>query len=146
MNETFEHMLVPYNGTSGSQKAFRKAVALARHIRAKVTVITCLEERTTFGLFKTRIDKQEYEKERSLVEQEHSQLASYASKYDVFPIFKITKSNIPSHSILEFAKNNDVDLIIMGRRKFVTRYEKIHHHTTIEDLSQNFHGGILILN
>ena len=29
MAKTFEHILVPYNGTTGSEKAFRKAISLA---------------------------------------------------------------------------------------------------------------------
>ena len=29
MTKTFEHILVPYNGATGSEKAFRKAISLA---------------------------------------------------------------------------------------------------------------------
>ena len=146
MTRVFEHILVPYNGTVGSQKAFKKAIALAQVTQSKVTVLTCLEERTTFGLFKTKVNKQEYEKERTMVEQEHSQLEKYAIKHQVSPIFKIEKSNIPSHSILEFAEDHEVDLIIMGKRKLATRYEKVHYYSTIEDVSKSFHGGLLILS
>ena len=45
--------MVPYNVTPGSQKAFKKAVALSETLQTKVTILTCLEECTTFGFFKT---------------------------------------------------------------------------------------------
>jgi len=54
MSKTFEQILVPYNGTTGSEKAFKKAISLASSINAKITIITCLEERNTFGFFKTK--------------------------------------------------------------------------------------------
>ena len=61
MSKNFENILVPYNGTAGSEKAFKKAISLAHSINAKITIITCLEERNTFGFFKTKTSKQEFE-------------------------------------------------------------------------------------
>ena len=63
MTKIFEHILVPYNGTAGSEKAFRKAISLAETIQAKIMLLTCLEERPTFGFFKTKASKREFEKE-----------------------------------------------------------------------------------
>ena len=36
MNETFEHLLVPYNGATGGEKAFRKSTSLAQSIHANL--------------------------------------------------------------------------------------------------------------
>ncbi|MDH5569082.1 MAG: universal stress protein [Nitrosopumilus sp.] len=146
MNVTFQHILVPYNGTSGSQKAFKKAVALAELTKSKITVLTCLEERSTFGLFKTKTNKKDFDNEYKLVTQEHVKLKKYSSQHGVSPGFKIIKSNVASHEILEFAEKNKIDLIIMGKKNFATRFEKTHYHSTIEDISKNFQGAILILN
>ncbi|HUU47835.1 MAG TPA: hypothetical protein VMW55_03530 [Nitrosopumilaceae archaeon] len=44
--------MVPYNVTPGSQKAFKKAVALSETLQTKVTILTCLEECPTFGFLK----------------------------------------------------------------------------------------------
>ena len=146
MRATFQHILVPYNGASGSQKAFKKAVALAELTKSKITVLTCLEERSTFGLFKTKTNKKDFDSEYKLVTQEHVKLKKYSSQYGVSPGFKIIKSTVASHEILEFAEKNKIDLIIMGKKKFVTRFEKTHYHSTIEDISKNFQGAVLILN
>ena len=146
MSATFQHMLVPYNGTSGSQKAFKKAVALAQLTTSKITILTCMEERSTFGLFKTKTNKQDFDDERKLVTEEHAKLKKYSEQNGVSPGFKIIKSNVASQDILEFAEKNNVDLIILGKKKFVTRFEKTHYHSTIEDISKSFQGAVLILN
>jgi len=57
MSKTFENILVPYDGTTSSHKAFRKTTFSASSIRVKVTVFTYLEEHPTFGFFKTKTSK-----------------------------------------------------------------------------------------
>ncbi|MDH3854334.1 MAG: universal stress protein [Nitrosopumilus sp.] len=145
MVRIFEHILIPYNGTSGSRKAFRKAVSLASSIQAKITVLTCLEERPTFGFFKTKTSKQEFEKERKLVENQHLELGKLAKKQNISFSSKIVKNGMASVKILEFAKQHDVDLIIMTKTKFSSRYEKQHYQSTIENVFRNAHCPILIL-
>jgi len=145
MTKLFEHILVPYNGCPGSQKAFKKAIGLSLLTKSKITVLTCVEDRATFGLFKTKTDKEEFDKEHKMIELEHNKLEKYATEHEIFPVFKITKSSIPANEILEFAKKHDVDLIIMGIKKRI-RYEQRHYPSTIEDVSKNFDRAILILN
>ena len=145
MNKNFEHVLVPYNGTSGSQKAFKKAIGLSQLINAKITVLTCLEERPTFGFFKTKTSKQEFEKERKLVEKQHSELEKLAKKQDISFNSKTVKNGLASLQILDFAKKHDVDLIIMTKTKLSSPYEKLHYQSTIENVFRNAHCSILIL-
>ena len=145
MIKTFEHILVPYNGTSGSEKAFRKAISLATLIQAKITILTCLEERQTFGFFKTKTSKQEFEKERKLVEKQHMKLEKFAKEHNISCDFKIAKNGLASIKILEFAKQHSVDLIITTRTKLVSNYEKQHYQSTVENMFRNAHCPILIL-
>ena len=145
MVRIFEHILIPYNGTPGSQKAFRKAVSLAPSINAKITVLTCLEERQTFGFFKTKTSKQEFEKESKLVEKQHMELEKLAKKHDIPFSSKIVKNGMASVKILEFAKQHDVDLIITTRTKLASHYEKQHYHSTVENMFRNAPCPILIL-
>lgn len=145
MNNSFKHILVPYNGTAGSKKAFRKAVTLASSIQAKITILTCLEERPTFGFFKTKTNKQEFEKERQLIEKQQLELEKFAKGHDVSCDSKIVKNGLASTKILEFARQHDVDLIITTKTKFSSRYEKQHYHSTVENMFRNAHCPILIL-
>ena len=145
MTKTFEHILVPYNGATSSKKAFRKAISLASSIRAKITVLTCLEERSTFGFFKTKTSKQEFEKERKLVEKQHLKLEKFAKEHNVSCGSKIVKNGLASTKILEFAKQHDVDLIITTKTKLSSHYEKQHYHSTVENIFRNAPCPILIL-
>ena len=42
MTKVFEHILVPFNGCPGSQKAFKKAIELSRLTKSKLTILTCM--------------------------------------------------------------------------------------------------------
>ena len=145
MNKIFKHILVPYNGTPGSQKAFKKAVALAENIQAKVTILTCLEERPTFGFFKTKTSRQEFEKESKLVEKQQIEMKNFAKEHIVSCDSKIIKNGIASTKILEFANQHNVDLIITTRTKLSSHYEKQHYHSTVENMFRNSPCPILIL-
>lgn len=145
MSLLFEHILIPYNGCTGSQKAFKKAITLAKLTKSKITILTCLESRSMFGLFKTKTSKQEFEEEHKLVSLEHAKLGKYAKKNDISLNFRIITNNIAHDAILEFAEKQNVDLIVMGMNKR-TRYEKIHFPSTMEYISKNFQGALLILN
>ncbi|QLH02437.1 universal stress protein [Nitrosopumilus cobalaminigenes] len=145
MMKTFEHILVPHNGTKNSETAFKKALALASLNNAKITVITCLEERNTFGFFKTKTSKQEFEKERKIVEKQHSKLEKIAKEYNISCSSKITKNELASTRILEFAKQHKVDLIVIKQTKISSRYEKQYHHSTVENIFRNASCPVLIL-
>ena len=143
--KSFEHILVPYNGTTGSEKAFKKAVGLAQLNDSKITVLTCLEERPTFGFFKTKTSKKEYEKEIKIVEKQHLELEKIAQKYNISFSSKTSKNGLASMQILDFAKKHEVDLIVMTKTKISSTYEKMHYHSTIENVFRNSHCPILIL-
>ena len=105
MTKTFEHILVPYNGTAGSEKAFRKAISLSETIQAKITILTCVEERQTFGFFKTKASKQEFEKECKIIEKQHLKLEKFAKEHDISCGSKIVKNGLALRPILkEMAK------------------------------------------
>ena len=145
MSSTFENILVPYNGTAGSEKAFKKAISLACSTSAKITIITCLEERNTFGFFKTKTSKREFEKETKAVEKQHQKLEKFAKDNDIPFSSKIVKNGLPSTRILEFAKQHKVDLIITTRTKMSSRMEKQHYQSTVENMFRNSPCPILIL-
>jgi len=145
VTRTFEHILVPYNGATGSEKAFRKAISLAHSIQAKITVLTCLEERPTFGFFKTKTSKQEFEKETKAVEKQHLKLEKFAKDHDISCSSKIVKNGLPSTRILEYAKQHKTDLIITTRTKLSSQIEKQHYQSTVENMFRNSPCPILIL-
>ena len=107
-----ESLSIPnsYNRDTESNKAFREALSLASSINAKITILTCLDECLTFGFFKTKTSKQEFEKECQLIEKQHQELEKLAKKQDTPFRSKIVKNGMTSIKILEFAKQHNVDL------------------------------------
>jgi len=104
-----------------------------------------LEERPTFGFFKIKTSKQEFEKERKIVEKQHQKLEKFAKEHGISCDTKIAKNGLPSTKILEFAKQHNADLIITTRTKLSSRYEKQHYHSTVENMFRNAPCPILIL-
>lgn len=145
MAKVFEHILVPYNGTAGSEKAFKKAISLTSSTNSKITVLTCIEERQTFGFFKTKTSKQEFEKERKLVEKQHQKLEKVCNDKELKFTSTITKNGLASERIVDYAKKHDVDLIITKRTKMISSYEKHSYHSTVENMFRLAPCPILIL-
>lgn len=144
---SFDNILFPYKGTTNEEKSFKKTMELASATGAKTTILTCLEERHTFGFFKTNTSRQEFEREYKLVKKEHARMKKYAEDYyNVSCRSKIIKNSRASVKILEFAKKHNMDLIAMTKTKFSSHYEKIHHHSTIENVYRNASCATMILN
>lgn len=140
----FTHILVPFNGTHESKKSFRKAVEIAKIHGARVTILTCIEERQTFGFFKTKTNKKEFEEEKRLVAVEHDDLSRLASKHGIKAYSKIVKSSLASSSIVDFAEVHGVDLIVMGRRRFPTVAQAKHHWSTLDNVFNNAPVPLLV--
>ena len=145
MTRIFQHILVPYNGVPCSKIAFKKAVALAQSIQAKITVFTCIEDCRTLGFFQTQASKQQFERERRWVEKQHAELREYADKHGIAISTKIVKNGSAAEKILQFADKHDVDLIIIGKKKKVSRHEKTYYQSTVESVFRNAYCPILIV-
>jgi nucleotide-binding universal stress UspA family protein len=105
-----------------------------------------LEEHSTFGFFKTKTSRQEFEKESKLVEKQYLEMKNFANKYGVSINSKIIKNGDVPEKILNFAEQHDVDLIIMGRKKFTTPNERMNYYSTVESVSRNADCSLLIVH
>lgn len=136
---------MPYNGTPESKKSFKKALKLAETFGAKITILTCIEERQTFGFFKTKTNKREYESEKRFAVTEHNELFNHASKHGVKTTSKIIKSPLASESILGYVDTHDIDLVIMSKRKLSSAAEKTHHWSTLDNVFKHIDKPLLLL-
>lgn len=142
----FKNILVPYNGTEGSHKAFDKAISLAAPLNAKITIFTCIEKRQLFSLFKSKAKNEDFEKERRVVEKQHMEMKTIAGKNKVDCNSKIVHGDHAADEILSFSEHQSIDLIIMNKTKFSSHKEKIHYQSTLEDVYRNASCPILTLN
>ncbi len=143
--KSYQNILVPFNGTPASHKAFRKAVSIAEASGADITILTCIEERPTFGFFKTKTSMSEFEKEKKIVEKQQAELDSYAAKKSINCKLKIIKHSMASQVILSYVRQHDIDLVVMGKNKITTVAERTVYHSTIENVFRNVRCSLLIV-
>ena len=137
--------MFPYKGTTTEEKTFKQTVKLASSIGAKVTVLTCLEERRTFGFFKTKTSQREFEREYNTAKNHHEHMKQYAKENNVTCNSKIFKDGLPSIKILEFAKKYNMELIILTKTTLSSHYERLHYHSTVENVSKNATCPVMVL-
>ncbi len=145
MIETFKNILVPYNGTEDSHKAFESAIALASPLQAKINIFTCIEKRQIFSLFQSKTKDNEFEKEKKIVEKQHSGMKTFAKENGVACSSKIVHEDHAADAILSFSDRQNIDLIIMSKTKFSSHKERMHYQSTLESVFRNATCPILTL-
>ena len=145
MQFSFKHILVPYDGTQSSKNAFQAALSIAKEHNSSLTVLTCLEEKSTFAFFQTKSDKKEYARIKKLAERHIKTLKAQAKENNVKFSSKITKSNLASDCIAHYAKENKITLIIMSKTKLTTKLEKRYYNSTVENVFRKNPCSLLII-
>jgi len=112
---TFKKILVPYDGSVSSLRAFNKAVELAKQHDSHIRVVSCLDISNLGGWYiDKRINKDIMRKAKKITEELFSKLESIAKKNSVPIEFKIIESGNTVKSIISFAESKKIDLLIMG--------------------------------
>ena len=107
-------ILVPTDFSPASTKAFSYALRLAKEQGSEITLLHILEPETPLTLAGQATaaafsEKQLAEKEKSL-----SILADQAAGAGVVGAKSIVRTGVPTHEIIEAAKELDVDLIVIA--------------------------------
>lgn len=142
---SFNHLLVPYDGTESSKIAFQAALKIAKNNQSSISILTCIEEKYTFGFFQTRSDKKEYERIKNQAEHHHSRLKKEAEKHQIELKSKIMKSSLASDCIVKYAKENKISLIIINKTKMRTELEKRYYNSTVENVFKKASCSILVV-
>ncbi|MDX1595652.1 MAG: universal stress protein [Nitrosopumilaceae archaeon] len=132
MRKKIKQILVPYDGTKSSERAFNDALNIAKKYEAELKILTCIRDVATFGFFKTKADKKLIEKQKNMATKKIEVLKKNAQKNNVSVKSKIVKADLVSEKIIDYAKSEKVDLIVMSRTKYGTAAEKLHNESTVE--------------
>ena len=117
-----KHVLVPFEPSDASIKAFQTALSIAKENQAKVTLVTVIKPLVQWGwsgnivvdLFSEYI-KNEYDRHK--VEKLWEGLQQESKKMNVKFDATVISDSLPAKGIVKFARKNDVDLILMGHRR-----------------------------
>ena len=127
---SFEHILVPYDGTKTGNKAFNGALQLAKKFESKITVLSCIEKESTFVFFDTKSDKKITKKRNNVMQDKITKLENQASKKGVKFNSKVTSCSLASKCITSYVKSHKIDLIVMSKNAKISP-EKIYHDSTV---------------
>ena len=114
VNSTIKHILVPYDDSAYSNRAFVYALDLAKKYGAKLSVISIMYSSPTATQIKhqTTLDKEKIK----VMEKSYRRLRQVAKKFGVTITTKMLMQTSIVDNIVSFVTVNGVNLIVMGTR------------------------------
>lgn len=114
-SKCMKNILVPFDGSGFSQKAFEKALEIAEKFSSQIIVLTVLQSKVSdsaeISLKRLQEIQEEEENEALAILKK---LEDQASAKNISLSMKIIHNPSSSDGIVAFAANNNIDLIIMG--------------------------------
>jgi nucleotide-binding universal stress UspA family protein len=117
-------ILVPHDGTGMSDKAFEKAVDLAKAFGAKLVLLHVIEDTNVppsvvLGYDMALINKAKRSIRRELERgwDKMIEIKTHQVANDNVPLRGECRYGSPADQILRFAKHNKIDTIVMGSRR-----------------------------
>lgn len=109
------NILVPFDGSSHSIKAFNTALDIAEKQNAKMDVLTCLEKENLGAWYiDKRVNKRIIKNAREFAMSFLVKLEDKAKKRDVSLSIHILETKSISKQIIDFAKSKKINLIVIG--------------------------------
>lgn len=138
----YKRILVAYDGSEGSKKALEHALLLARELSSDVFALWV---RGSLPHYPETVDEVEEEREASekFVQKLTHDLVNYTNQFGI-NIHGDTKSGHPAKTIVDYARANNVDLIVLGHRGHSGLWGGFLGHTT-DKVSENAHCSVLIV-
>lgn len=112
MLEGYKNILVAVDGSDHSNHAFDEAVATAKRNDAKLSIISIINdsELSTSAFSFSKI----YAAEKEQIEKELLKKVHDAAQKDFDNIEPFVEMGSPKEKIVDFAKDNDIDMIYLG--------------------------------
>ena len=111
----FSNILVPFDLSNQSIRAFKTALDIAKKYNSKITVLTCLEgDAWHHKFYDSRADNELIKKQKQVALSHIAKLESIAKKSNTSLKSQILKSTSVVKDIITFSKSRKFDLIVMG--------------------------------
>ncbi|MFB5629997.1 MAG: universal stress protein [Nitrosopumilaceae archaeon] len=141
---SFENILVPYNGSQGAKRGYKSALELASKTGGKITTITCIESPSILSFLKLKKNEKEFEIEKKIIEKELSLLKKDAHKLKIPLKIVVLKSAFAANTILDYAKSNKIDTVVIGKTKFQGPGH-LYHESMVKYLSMRINCPMVIV-
>ena len=141
----FQNILVPFDLSTQSTRAFKVALDIAKNYNSKMTLLTCLEgDAWQHKFYDSRADAELLKKQKKVTEKYVEKLESLADKNKVTVKSQIIKSKSVVNDIVTFAKSRKHDLIVIGSHGR-TGFDKVLLGSVANGVSQKTSCPILIV-
>ncbi len=124
-NFDFESILVPYNATTGAERGLKAAIDLAKKVDGQITLITCIENQSIMSFFKKDRNKK-FEQEKKIIDSELKKIESKTKDLNKPIRHIIQKSSFVPNTIVEYVKENKIDVVVIGQTKLIGTEGKYH--------------------
>ena len=111
----FKNILVPFDLSTQSTRAFKAALDIAKCRDSKITLLTCLEgDAWHHKYYDSRADSELIKKQKKVSEKHLEKLESLAEKNKVTVKSQIISSKSVVNDIVNYAKSRKYDLVVIG--------------------------------
>jgi nucleotide-binding universal stress UspA family protein len=111
----FSKILVPFDGSSYSMRAFKAALGVAKKHKSKVFVLSCLEKDNLGAWYiDKRINKQIISDAKKFVKSFLIKLEKTGEESQIPVSINIQETKSIAKEIINFAESKKINLIIMG--------------------------------
>ena len=141
----FKNILVPFDLSVQSTRAFKVALDIAKCRDSKITLLTCLEgDAWHHKYYDARADSELIKKQKKVTTEHLEKLTSLADKNNVSIKSQILTSKSVVNDIVTFAKSRKYDLIVIGSHGR-TGFDKLLLGSVANGVSQKSTCPILIV-
>jgi len=106
--------MVPYDGSSCSNKAFKISLELAKKHRASIRIVTCIQATQKIWLMDVGYDNSVFIKHKTAAKKDLLKLEVIAKNEGIKSSSTIIVAQSIVKPLLSFAKSRKIDLIVMG--------------------------------
>jgi nucleotide-binding universal stress UspA family protein len=138
----YKKILVAYDGSEGSRKALGHALFLAKELGSQVSALWV---RGSLPHYPETVDEVEEEKEATnkFLQRLITELMNISKEYGI-DIQADAKAGHPAKTIVDYARERNFDLIVLGHRGHSGLWGSFLGHTT-DKVSENAHCSVLIV-
>lgn len=146
-------ILVPIDGSKASRKAAEQAISIAKQFGSVVKLVTVvnLPSEEKYAFFGVNVQNAFYanrkEMLKELINQESKMLSSIISTLDYADVKldKLVLEGVAYEQILKLSKEENFDLIVMGRRGF-SNIERFFIGSVTQRVISDAHCPVLVVN
>ena len=112
---TFSKILVPFDASTFSMKAFKTALDIAKNHKSEIHVLTCLEKENLGAWYiDKRINKQIISDAKNYARKVLSKLEKTGEEQGISIIIHIKETKSIAKEIIEFSNSKKIQLIVIG--------------------------------